>query len=1025
MATDGHVSIARLRGSGDNRIDDNFGESQVTNVRRKLPEALIPFAERLFRWFPEVLVSLGHPLLHELFELPPMAGAEMTFEECSEYKLVHLRLRRRTRSRQAQKRAAPNRSGVERAANQHVLEETSGTQPGCESPFSASRALVGVRGEANRSVQQNDANVSASSVATTRVPAAKIGPHFAPLEQSSPVSTEAMQGRRSPSAQSSQREPPSRGGDQENILLSPFTPESPFCHLASEPAQNGDGQGAASASKTDVCGLGDSSTKTVVDQTSCVTSIASLLPTEQVLVKSEASSYLSDSLENNAKPESAYYHDHELFGEIVPTAAGTSRGLSSRGERPRPRSLSQADPGSPKFASPGTHNPWASFGEVRRMRRPSDAASKTDSDHGRDSVAGSSGEGAFGVSLPGTFPRPTLSRGETSQAPANNGVTDAPMTKQQLCSPPGAVATPRTASSALSSAQPSPMVQSLEPSSPRLQARVTSDSPGGSPLSDVAQTVFPQPSAQAIPSGVVAQTTTSPSSPASTPAEDREGGGGEEEASCPTCLRQCVPKVELDDSNERADVSNAAQRRLSASSTESSGCGGKGEKMAASKPPLAPSQGSDVEGGTVAVGSAVGGEARSAGVKTPPLKDRRGKPNIAPFLDPNRFSSFSRDVTSPPAVLPPMATGGKASHRHLPGAFPTRRTLIVFDWDDTLCPTSWIRRLLKEHIADITDWKKGDQEWRDEEPDWFWQPLPDDPRVRDSILRLQRAVIDVITVAQSLGLVLIVTNSMNGWVGKTIKKWLPKLAPTFFGHGTLCPPIQVLYGQQEYQRPRADSSASQLGWVDDLGELMWWKKVAMSTALERIDNFYRVAPVPQSPSSLVVASRSSSSSSSSSSNGNPMDAKVGGADSGETLENVPWQADYNTKNLVNLISIGDNDAEIQSATLAALLNRAELRSGCETINHRRRPLSAPPCSRMTGRPWIKTLKLYESPSVDQIVEQLDVLTKSLPQLVAAREHLQLDPMDLPVLLPTGMDEEKLAEHAIELRLQQLLRTQSI
>ena len=34
--------------------------------------------------------------------------------------------------------------------------------------------------------------------------------------------------------------------------------------------------------------------------------------------------------------------------------------------------------------------------------------------------------------------------------------------------------------------------------------------------------------------------------------------------------------------------------------------------------------------------------------------------------------------------------------RPRPVSFPNRRNVIFFDWDDTLCPTSWIRSLLKE-----------------------------------------------------------------------------------------------------------------------------------------------------------------------------------------------------------------------------------------------------------------------------------------------------------------------------------------
>jgi len=195
------------------------------------------------------------------------------------------------------------------------------------------------------------------------------------------------------------------------------------------------------------------------------------------------------------------------------------------------------------------------------------------------------------------------------------------------------------------------------------------------------------------------------------------------------------------------------------------------------------------------------------------------------------------------------------------------------------------------------DNKDVDFEWRDHVPEWYGNPLPDD--VSESIADLQRAVIDVINKAQALGIVCIVTNAVRGWVEKTTKKWLPKLNQYILGHGTR-PQILVLYGQQEYQRPKPESQAASLGWVDDLGELMWWKKAAMSAVLCRIDDVYRVAGTG------IDSGVGSSSVCSGDQQGCPSDA-------GEALKEVTWLADSNAKDLVNLISIGDSEAEMQSS----------------------------------------------------------------------------------------------------------------
>jgi len=67
----------------------------------------------------------------------------------------------------------------------------------------------------------------------------------------------------------------------------------------------------------------------------------------------------------------------------------------------------------------------------------------------------------------------------------------------------------------------------------------------------------------------------------------------------------------------------------------------------------------------------------------------------------------------------------------------------------------------------------------------------------------------------------------------------------------------------------------------------------------------------------------------------------------------------------------------------------------------------------------------EAPTVDQIVEQLRLLAKSLPQLVAARQHLRLVPQELPAMQPESMQGSNLEEYCVEARLQRLLRTQTI
>jgi len=389
-----------------------------------------------------------------------------------------------------------------------------------------------------------------------------------------------------------------------------------------------------------------------------------------------------------------------------------------------------------------------------------------------------------------------------------------------------------------------------------------------------------------------------------------------------------------------------------------------------------------------------------------PLKERRKVNLELPPTGSGRQSSEQRmdrelsvDLESlTPSVLSTTAGGPGWSLRPFPGAFPLRRTLIFLDWDDTLCPTTWIRKLLTEHIADSSKWVSETTskcDWRDQVPAWFGQPLPDEPAVRESIAALQDSVISLLNAAQAMGSVCIITNSVSGWVDKTMKKWLPRLTQHILGHG-MRPPIPVYYGQREYQLSRPGTAAAKLSWIDECGELMWWKKAAMQTALENIDKIYRVVT-----------------------------RFTGNQVSAEEPPQVPWQGDSGSRGVVNLLSIGDNEAEMQAPVLAAVVSRSMAeRSG----NIRpRRATSAPPGPQLPRRPWVKSLKLLDAPGIDQLRQQLDLFAKALPQMVLADSHLALTPDDLPALQPDLSELPPAMQHIVvlERQLQRHLYSQTV
>lgn len=365
--------------------------------------------------------------------------------------------------------------------------------------------------------------------------------------------------------------------------------------------------------------------------------------------------------------------------------------------------------------------------------------------------------------------------------------------------------------------------------------------------------------------------------------------------------------------------------------------------------------------------------------------------------------------------------------RPLPGAFSSRKTVIFLDWDDTLCPTSWIRSLLKETLADMEEWAQGalpndrvvdEVDWRNEIPSWFAQPLPDEPGIHQCITDLQQTVIDLLDTAQAHGVPCIVTNAVPGWVEKTIKRWLPRLKPYILGHGSR-PPVKVLYAQQFYQR-QAWARGGEPSFVDETGEFTLWKKDAMDAALGELDDLFRL---PQA----------------------------------DLNERTSWCKGGSAKRIDSVISIGDSEAEMQAAEISCIdydalknrppgrcvqslwLNSTSSASGMlrlvskgsagsgESSDHAGRmgsnestsgpvvsspsmPLLAPSALRDIPRgpgrfrnhsvdadalwyshwPWVKLVKFRECSHVRQLVLQLEDLCTLLPGMVFLRQNIRVD-----------------------------------
>jgi len=99
------------------------------------------------------------------------------------------------------------------------------------------------------------------------------------------------------------------------------------------------------------------------------------------------------------------------------------------------------------------------------------------------------------------------------------------------------------------------------------------------------------------------------------------------------------------------------------------------------------------------------------------------------------------------------------------------QTIILFDWDDTLCPSTWIR---------------------DNQPALSYsKPAPCEERYQRPLREMQRQAEAVLTLALKMGKVMIVTNAMEPWVETSCRNFMPDLLP-------LVEKIPVIYARSIY-----------------------------------------------------------------------------------------------------------------------------------------------------------------------------------------------------------------------------------
>lgn len=107
------------------------------------------------------------------------------------------------------------------------------------------------------------------------------------------------------------------------------------------------------------------------------------------------------------------------------------------------------------------------------------------------------------------------------------------------------------------------------------------------------------------------------------------------------------------------------------------------------------------------------------------------------------------------------------------------QTIILFDWDDTLCPSHWIRA----NRPTLS----------------FFKPPPNEDQYALPLKELEKRGEALLNQALKLGRVVIVTNAVEPWVHTSCKNFLPKLLP-------IVEKIPVIYARSVFDKVNVDSA---------------------------------------------------------------------------------------------------------------------------------------------------------------------------------------------------------------------------
>jgi len=176
------------------------------------------------------------------------------------------------------------------------------------------------------------------------------------------------------------------------------------------------------------------------------------------------------------------------------------------------------------------------------------------------------------------------------------------------------------------------------------------------------------------------------------------------------------------------------------------------------------------------------------------LKGSGGDAEVARTDEPCAEAEASRP-TAPEA----QEQGGTAAcdDAHAPSdsapvPFSMDETVIIFDWDDTILPSTWVQN---EYMRLDSDFVLS-----------AWQ--------QEQFAMVAKAAYETLTAAKRFGTVLLITNAESGWIELSCRKFLPTLVPALKG-------LKVISARTSYEGP-------------DCLEPVSWKIRAFDVELRRI-----------------------------------------------------------------------------------------------------------------------------------------------------------------------------------------------